>query len=182
MAAADEIVLARFIGFATLGVLTTTQELAGRILESIPQADPQSVVEETFSLVAVTSARASEVGFSSHADLGRLVSHTLASLPFSHQDYLVGGTVLSDENAQPAVDPEQLSRRIQFYSAHFPESAFPGPLALRDKMELWVGRVSVPGLDTSPAKRLQELELVESLHLHLRLLLGFARQLVSQAA
>jgi hypothetical protein len=177
--AADEIVLARFVGFAALGVLTTTQELAGQILVSIPQADPQSVVEETFSLVAVTSARASEVGFATHASLGRIVSHTLASLPFSHQDYLVGGAVLSDESAQPAIDSDQLSRRIQFYSTHFPESAFPGPLALQDKMELWVGRVSVPGLDTSPAKRLEELQLVDALHLHLRLLLGFARQLVS---
>ena len=178
--AADEVVLARYVAFASLGVLTTTQELAGRILESIPQADPQVVVEETFSLVAVTSARASEVGLTSHAPLDRIVSHTLASLQFSHQDYLIGGTVLSDENAQPTVDPEQLAKRIQFYTAHFPESAFPGPLALQDKMELWVGRVSVPGLDQTPAERLRELELVDSLHLHLRLLLGFARQLVSE--
>ena len=115
--AADEVVLARYVAFASLGVLTTTQELAGRILESIPQADPQVVVEETFSLVAVTSARASEVGLTSHAPLDRIVSHTLASLPFSHQDYLIGGTVLSDENAQPTVDPEQLAKRIQFYTS-----------------------------------------------------------------
>ncbi len=171
----DNLALARYIGFATLGVLTTTQELAGKVIESIPQADPQTVVEETFSLVAVTSARSSEVGYDGKEPFRQIVSHTLASLPLSHQDYLIGGAVLTEDSATPVIDEEQLSRRLHFYAAHFPESAFPGPTALKDKMELWMGRVSVPGLSQSPSKRLDELGLVDVLHLHLRLLLGFAR-------
>ncbi|NNE34890.1 MAG: hypothetical protein HKN13_06620 [Rhodothermales bacterium] len=175
----DEQLLSRFIGFASLGVLTTTQELAGRVLESIGGADPQAVAEESFSLVAVTSARAAEVGFSAQPALGHSASIVLASLPLYHRDYLVGGAVLAEADPHALVDTESLARRLSFYAAHFPEASFPGPIALKDKMELWMGRVSVPGLDGSPAQRVSDMQAVDTLHLHLRLLLGFARQMTS---
>lgn len=169
--------LSRYIAFATLGVLTTTQEIAGGILEAIPGADPQSTVEESFSLVAVVSARAAEVGFESNRELGRTASSILAGLPMYHRDYVVGGAVLADSSFSPDLASEQISGRLAFYAAHFPENIFPGSMALSDKMELWMGRVSVPGLPTTPVERLADLGSVDVVHQHLRLLLGFARQL-----
>ena len=167
--------LPRLVGFATLGVLTTTQEIAGRVLEAITEADPQTVVEETFAVVAVASARAAEVGFESQPDVARAAGATLASLPLFHQDYMVGSAVLANPSSPVEADADSITRRISFYASHLQEGVFPGSAVLNEKLELFMGRVSVPGLETSPSERVASLELVDSLSLHLRVILGFAR-------
>ena len=70
----------------------------------------------------------------------------------------------------------RLERKRGFYATHLPEGQFPGPRALSDKMELWLGRVSPPGLPEAPQERLPKLGAVETLTTHLKLVLGFARR------
>jgi hypothetical protein len=71
---------------------------------------------------------------------------------------------------------ERLQNKRSFYTTHLPEGQFPGPHALEDKMELWMGRVSPPGLQESPQTRLQELGLVDSTVAHLKLILAYGRR------
>ena len=70
---------------------------------------------------------------------------------------------------------DRLGRKREFYSLHLPPGRVPSRRDLRDKMELWMGRISPPGLPEHPAKRLERLSLVSVLHTHVRLLFEFSR-------
>jgi hypothetical protein len=81
------------------------------------------------------------------------------------------------ELAQMAEDVrERLRRKREFYTTHLPEGQFPGPHALRDKMELWMGRISPPKLPETPMKRLESLGLVDPTVAHLKLVLAYGRR------
>ena len=69
----------------------------------------------------------------------------------------------------------RLQRKHEFYTVHLPDDTFPGERALRDKMALWMGRVSPPGLPESPDRRLDKLQLVPTLVTHNRVVLAYAR-------
>jgi hypothetical protein len=173
----------RIVAFATVGILNVTQELAGAVLADVDGAEPDLVAEETLCLVATSTARAAEVGLREGGPEAQEVVPALADLPFVYRDYLVGGAMLerSDPDlAQAAAEVyERLQRKLDFYRVHLPENQFPGEGALLDKMSLWVGRISPPGLPETPDERLSKLDLRTPLLLHLKLVLAYCRESVN---
>ena len=172
---------ARVTAFASLGILSTTQDLVRAVLPTLTDgANPELVAEETLALVATTTARAAEVGLSERPALVEAVGPALLEAPFLYHDFLLGGRLVA-EGAEGDVDVDQrvyerLGRKMEFYGVHFPVGRFPGPRALADKMPLWMGRISPPKLPTTPGQRIEETGLVELLTTHLRLVLAFAKR------
>lgn len=166
--------------FATLGTLSTTQDVVGVVLGSVADAEAEVVVEETLCLVATVTARAAEVGLREALEVQAAVVPALQSLPFTYRDYLVGGAVIMERDPALADAQEDVYRRLErkreFYGVHLPENTFPGERALQDKMALWMGRVSPPGLPESPDERLKKLNLVATVVTHAKLVLGYARR------
>ncbi|GAB5521027.1 MAG: hypothetical protein RhofKO_32780 [Rhodothermales bacterium] len=174
------------VAFATVGVVSTTQEVAGALLSSVPDADPELVLEESLCLVATATARAMEVGFRDRLEVAASVTPALLSLPYTSRDYVIGMTMIAEGDSTLLEQSEavyaRLSRKQQFYMTHLPGQRFPGPRALQDKMELWMGRVSPPGLPEAPTERLATLDLVALVQAHLRLMLTYAQRMVSAEA
>lgn len=170
----------RFVAFATLGVLSVTQELAGAILENIDGADPELVAEETLCLVATATARAAEAALRDQRDIADVTVPALIDIPFIYRDYLLGAEMLRrHESALAEMGDEiyaRLQRKREFYSVHLPPNQFPGQIALTDKMGLWMGRVSPPKLPERPTERLEKLELVEPLLTHLKLVNAYGER------
>lgn len=171
--------LAGFMSFATLGVWTTTQELAACVVESIEGADADLVAQEALALVATATARAARFSLRERPELAASAEQALLDLPLSWRDYVVGGMMLEDASASEerpdledaALDAayRDLGRKLDFYGAHLPSGPMPGPSVLGEKMTLWMGRVSPPRLPEMPAARLERLGLVNVLSRHVRL-------------
>lgn len=176
--------IAEFTAFATMGTLSTTQDVAQIVLSKVEGAESEIVAEETLCLVATGTARAAAVGLRGEPDLAAAVVPTLRDLPYTYRDYLVGSVVIDEENSEVEHVADEVTRRLQrkqeFYNVHLPEGQFPGKRVLGDKMELWMGRVSPPKLPTTPAERLEQLQLVSKLRTHLRLILSYGRQYVDE--
>lgn len=175
--------VARFTSFATVGALGLTQDLTHAVLESIGDmegADPELVAEETLCLVATATARAAEVGLEEEPESRPTIVGSLLDLPFTYRDYLLGKAMVAENRPELSEVAEEVHNRLQgkreFYTTHLPEGQFPGPHALQDKMELWMGRVSPPKLPESPQERLESLGLVEPTVAHLKLVLAFGRR------
>jgi len=175
--------VAGFTAFATVGALGLTQDLTHAVLDSIGDmegADPELVAEETLCLVATATARAAEVGLQDEPEHAPTIVQTLLDLPFTYRDYLIGKAMVAEENRDLSQVGEQVRERLQgkreFYTTHLPEGQFPGPHALSDKMELWMGRVSPPKLPETPQERLESLGLVEPTVAHLKLVLAYGRR------
>lgn len=172
--------VARVTAFATLGVLSTVQDLLRTALGGVEGADPELVAEETICLVATATARAAAVGLREEPGAAAAVVPVLLDLPFAYRDYLLGSAMIARQDAglrEAAGEIEQrLRRKREFYSVHLPGDAFPGERLLTDKMGLWMGRISPPGLPETPTDRLDRLGLVEQLVTHLKLVLAFGRQ------
>lgn len=174
--------VARFVSFATAGTLALTQDLTHAVLQSIGDmegTDAELVAEESLCLVATASARAAQVGLRERPGVAEPVHRAVLALPFVYRDYLIGSAMLASSDASLADVGEtvrsRLQRKQQFYTSHLPENQFPGPRALKDKMELWMGRVSPPKLPESPQERLQTLGLVDDVAVHCKLLLAYGR-------
>ncbi len=167
---------ASLTAFVVAGSVTTAQEIVTALIQSMPGADHRVVAEETLSLLAVVSARAVEAG--ADPTLAAAVSQALVALPFTYHDYLLGGELLSDpaSSAGDASVYGRLNRKREFYTVHLPTGNLPSGRALRDKMELWMGRLSPPGLPEHPALRLEKLGLVEAVGTHAKLIFEFARK------
>lgn len=174
---------ARVVLFATLGVQGVVQDLIRLVFESvggIDGADPELIAEETLCLVATATARAAEVGLQDEPAVAAPVASALLDLPYTYHDYLIGGAILVQGDAALLEKNQavyaRLRRKQTFYDAHLPAGRFPGEHALNDKLELWMGRVSPPGLPESPRDRLARLEVLPTLLTHLRLVLAFGRK------
>lgn len=166
-----------------MGSLSLTQDLTHAVLRSIGDMDgtnPELVAEETLCLVATATARAAEVGLQSEPAHAPSVSQTLLNLPFTYRDYLIGHAMVAQQDPELSGMAEEVRQRLSqkqnFYVTHLPEGQFPGPHALKDKMELWMGRVSPPKLPESPQERLENLELVDMLLAHVKLVLAYGRR------
>ena len=170
----------RLVTFATLGTLSTSQDLAGAALQSLDGAEPDLVAEETLCLVATASARAAEVGLRETPEVGAAVAGVLLDLPFTFREYIVGGALLVRQDRAVLDGHEAVLARLQrkrdFYTVHLPPNQFPGERVLTEKMGLWMGRISPPRLPETPTERLAKLDLVPVLLTHLKLVLGYARQ------
>ncbi len=174
--------VARFTSFATVGALGLTQDLTHAVLESIGDmegSDPELVAEETLCLVSTATARAAEVGLENEPEHAPTIVETLLDLPFTYRNYLIGKAMVADERPELSEMAEEVQNRLQnkreFYATHLPEGQFPGPHALQDKMELWMGRASPPKLPETPQERLESLGLVEPTVAHLKLVLAYGR-------
>ena len=175
--------VAGFTAFATVGALGLTQDLTHAVLESIGDmegAEPELVAEETLTLVATATARAAEVGLDDEPDSAPTIIETLLDLPFTYRDYLIGKAMIIDQNPELSAVADEVHQRLQrkreFYTTHLPDGQFPGPHALSDKMELWMGRVSPPKLPETPQERLESLGLVDPTVAHLKLILAYGRR------
>jgi len=175
--------VAGLTAFATVGALNLTQDLTHAVLGSIGDleaTDPELVAEETLCLVATATARAAEVGLRDEPDHEPPVVRALLDLPFTYRDYLLGKAMVAEDRPELSQKAEEVRERLQrkreFYLTHLPEGQFPGPHALGDKMELWMGRVSPPKLPETPMERLESLDLVAPTVAHLKLVLAYGRR------
>jgi hypothetical protein len=172
--------LSRFTAFATLGAIGTTQDLARLALEHVENTDVEKVAEETLCLVAVTTARAAEVGLRQEAQISGVVVPTLLDLPFAYRDYLVGGAMITQRDTTLLDANEAAYKRLHeiraYYTGLFAENRFPSEALVRQHMESWIQRFSLPSLALSPADRLQQHSFVGILMTHLKLTLAFGRQ------
>lgn len=168
--------------FVALGVLTTTQHIAGLVLERFGGADPQLVAEESLALVSVASARAASVGFDPSSAVRAAVCQSALELPYLYHEYLIGELSVREGRAAEdvAVDLHGRMDRIrEFYLAHLPDGVFPGERALREKMELWMGRVSPPRTGVHPSETLSAIDAVAQVANHCRVVLAYCRSLGS---
>ena len=175
---------ARIVAFASLGTLSVTQHLAGVVLERVKGTEPDLVAEETLSLVAAATSRAAGAGLRASPDVAHMVVPVLAELPYAYRDYLVGSAMLESDDPVAGRVAEEVHRRLErrqaFYRIHFPEPCDPNERALASTMELWMGRVSPPGLPDSPSGRLCKLGLVPPLLTHLRIVQAYCRNEVGR--
>ena len=180
-------VATRSSAFAAAAALSTTQDVVRAVLPSLTdQADPGLVAEETLALVATVTARSLEVGLRGQPEAQAAAGTALAELPYLYHDFLLGAEVVA-AGGEGEVEPDQsvyerLDRKTAFYGAHLAPGRFPGPSLLREKMPLWMGRVSPPKLPTSPDARLAETGLIEVVAAHARLVTAFAQKALEDAA
>ncbi|MES3630693.1 MAG: hypothetical protein PPP56_11070 [Longimonas sp.] len=175
--------VAQLSTFAALGTLSCTQNVTHTVLRSIgsiESTEPDLVAEETLCLLATVTARAVAVGLRAEPEQAEALEPVLLRLPFQYRDYLIGHAMVEEEDPDLAATGEavreRLAKKQRFYETHFPEGQFPGPRALGDKLELWMGRVSPPGLPTTPQERLQELPVHAPIVAHAKLMLAYTRQ------
>jgi hypothetical protein len=177
---------ARVAAFAAAAALSTTQDIVRTVLPALTSgADAGLVAEETLVLVATATARAAEVGLREAPAALAAAGPALAELPLLYHDFLLGAQMVA-AGQEGEVEPDQgvydrLVRKADFYTVHLPPGRFPGPSLLGQKMPLWMGRVSPPGLPTSPDARLGSLGLVEVLSAHTRLVMAFAQKAAAEA-
>lgn len=174
--------------FATLGVLGTTQDVARTLLQDLYEVepDPDVVAEETLCMLSTATARAASVALQDAPDLAAAAHGALLDAPMLYRDYLVGGAMIVQEDASLMDANEEVYQRLQrkreFYQTHLPEGQFPGPRALKEKLPLWMGRVSPPGLPETPIERLKKLDLTTLVSTHLKLVLAYGRRGKQDAA
>lgn len=180
-AAAEAGLAARVAAFASAAALSTTQDVVRAVLPALGAgADAGLVAEETLALVATVTARAVETGLRTRPGALAAAGPALAELPFLYHDFLLGAEMVA-AGAEGDVAPDagvydRLARKTDFYGVHLPPGRAAGPSLLREKLPLWMGRVSPPRLPTSPDARLAETGLVDVMAVHARLVLAFAQK------
>lgn len=178
---AAALLAARVAAFAAAATLSTTQDVVRATLPALgPDAVPDVVAEETLVLVATVSARAVEAGLRAAPEARAAAVPALAEVPLLYHDYLLGAQlVAAGAEGEVPVDTavyDRLARKAAFYETHLAPGRVPGPRLLADKLPLWMGRVSPPGLPTSPDERLGQLGVADVLAAHARLVLAFAER------
>lgn len=174
----------RVTAFAGMALLSTTQDLVRATLPTLGDGvRPEVVAEETLALAATTTARAVEVGLRAENDLVTTVAAAVLEAPFLYHDLLLGAELIAS-GAEGDVEGDQsvydrLQRKMEFYGVHFPVGRYPGPIVLRDKLPLWMGRISPPQLATTPGARLGDSEAEAIMSTHLRLVLAFAKKVAA---
>jgi hypothetical protein len=146
----------------------------------MPKANSEKVAEETLCLVAIATARAAQVGLRQESVVSGAVTQTILDLPFAYRDYLIGGAMITQRDTTLLDANEEAYERLQgkreFYIKQFPENQFPGEAHTRERMEIWIERISPIDLSSTPADRLDKLDLLPTLMTHLKLILAFGRQ------
>lgn len=154
--------------FTGMGILSTTQEVAGSALSLMPDAGGELVAEETLTLVSVLSARICEVIAPQEAGLAA----SLMATPFLYRDWLVGAGMVETGSSQLSHEGTEIGRRLEkktsFYAAHIQQGQAPSRSRLEHVLLLWMGRISPPRMPESPEKRLAGLPVLERLHTHSR--------------
>ena len=163
--------------FSSLGALTVTQELSGRIRQFYPDFDEELVAEETLCFVASVSA----FSIRSSADnaIGTGAASALDDLPYTYRDYVLGQLILADSSSvSDGLSGEigsRLGRKLNFYHSQLSAGLRPNvETGLSSLAVLWMGRISQPGRPESPDERVKQLEVVDILLRHMTLLTSFA--------
>ena len=169
----------RIVSFASIGVFTTVQEVSMRAATAVDGVDADLLAEETLCLVSVATARAVAAAAASHPEIARTTAGTLLEFPWSWRDYLLGRLSLGEDatstTATGAEVGARIERKLAFYAVHFVEGQMPSESIVRDKMLLWMGRISPPGLPDSPESRLERSDLVAPLRDHIRLVASYVQ-------
>ncbi len=169
----------RLAVFATLGAVSTSQELAARALQIVGGASPDRVAEETMCLVGVATVRALEAALVDNPDAAAAVIPSLFDFPLAFRDYFDGVALLADDTDAADLDRvvfDRLKKSRAFYETMFPPYVFPDERILTEKMPLWMGRISSPGLPGTPQTRTERIGGASLLLNHLKLTFAFARQ------
>ena len=155
--------------FTSIGLVTTTQEVATAALEAMPEADPELVAEETLCLVSVAAART--IGAATDSE-GRLAEAVMAA-PFLYRDYMIGTAMLATDRpvgeSAGAEVGRRLEKKVAFYASHLPVGQAPGDAVMREKMLLWMGRISPPKMPDTPEDRLDRIGVTSRVSRFLRL-------------
>ena len=181
--AAEQSQLDRLAIFAAIGIVSVTQELVRAAQASMPGLDTAVAAEETLCLAVQVTLCAVDAALAPPA---RRTSEVLQSVPLLYHDYLLGAAALATGDRgllrQSSAFKSRLERRQAFYAAHLPAGGLPGRETLREKMELWMGRISPPGLPEPPSESLEAMDGVATLDAHARLVQAFGRQLALPCA
>ncbi len=165
--------------FATLGAIATSNHLIAVASDVTPGANHTIISEETMALLAVVTTRSLEFGLAGNPSAQSVLAAS-AEMPFLYRDYVLGRALLDGDDSASNDDLvgayNSLADRLEFYFSHLAPGQFPGKRVLSEKMLLWIGRISVPGLDSTPAERLDRIGGVEEVLAHAKLVLGFVRQ------
>lgn len=155
--------------FTSIGLVTTTQEVAAAALEAMPDTDPELVAEETLCLISVAAARTIEAVDEGEGSLAEAVM----AAPFLYRDYMIGTAMLaSGQSVGEAAGAEvgrRLEKKLAFYASHLPGGQAPGDAAVHEKMLLWMGRISPPKMPDSPEDRLERIDVTSRVTRFLRL-------------
>lgn len=174
-----EITAADLLSFGIVGIVSTTQQLT-HLAAGEASDDLELIAEESLALTTVTTARVLEVELASMPALASQLIPSVFKLPLTYFDYILGTEVLIAPDASKLPDTrasyERIARKLKFYLSHFVSGNYPGPKQVQDKMSLWMGRISSPGLHEHPAARMERLGTVDVLNRHLKLVREFTRQ------
>jgi hypothetical protein len=166
----------RVAAFSAAAALSVTQDIVRAVRATLGEdADDALLAEETLALVAAVTARAVEAGFGAST-----VSTAVLEVPLLYHDYLLGTELVSagasgDVEVDQAVY-ERLGRKGTFYGTHLPPGRPAGAEALGRVLPLWMGRVSPPGLASSPDARLAGTSVARILETHARLVTAFSHK------
>lgn len=147
-------------------------------MEAVDRADPQKVFSETICLLSTATARAAASAFATNDEARQHLVETLQALPLTLHSYVAGGEVLRSRTESPEGVEDlsgHLEHMLDFYNAHLAQNKYPDQKSLRNVMILWMGRISPPGMEEHPEARVERLELVDRLTIHLRLVEAYAR-------
>jgi len=168
--------VSQIASFGSLGILTVSQDLSGRTAQAYPDFDQELVAEESLCFVsALTAVSVASVEKSSELEVA---IRTLRSIPYSYRDYVFGQMMLQDDAEIADGYSENIGQRIDqkmnFYNAHLMTALQPSPAkGLQHIALLWMGRISPPGREDSPAGRLDQLHPIPLLLRHFTLMASF---------
>lgn len=175
----NESVASDLLSFCVVGVVSTTQHLT-HVAAGEASDDLEMIAEESLALATVTTARVLELELAKEKSLAQSVTPAILKLPLTYFDYILGTEVLVAKDVSSLPDTlasyERISRKMNFYLSHFVPDRYPGPKLVKEKMELWMGRISSPGLAEHPSERMERLGTEGLLNRHLKLVREFTRQ------
>ena len=178
--------VADVVAFCAVGISSTTQFLT-HVAAGEASDDLEVIAEETLALVSRTTAQVVSFVLSDHEQLASSIIPALSELPLRYYDFILGNQMLEDIAGGEDVDTDAadsaytgLSRKMDFYTSHFPLGQYPGRKLLDEKMQLWMGRISAPGLAERPTERTVRLGVADVLSRHLHLVRSFINQMISQ--
>ncbi|TDI77652.1 MAG: hypothetical protein E2O84_00585 [Bacteroidetes bacterium] len=168
--------------FASIGSLTVTQELSGRIKQAYPEFDDEVVAEETLCFVAAVAAFC--IRSTSEGKVTSGSAAAVSDLPFSYRDYVLGQLILGpDSTVSDELSGhigERLTRKTRFYDSQLVNGLRPTTeKGLENLSILWMGRISTPGQKDSPENRIKQLHVVELMLRHMTLISSFTTHATS---
>ena len=163
----DNFLADHFFAFATVAAITLVQDLLAEAKGQMRGMDAARAVEDTLCLAAQVTYCAGEEG---GADAVRMANVT-KSIPVGYLDYAMGVAAAREGDVALLEERTSILSRIErnqlFYAQHLPDSQHLSRQQLQEKLELWVGRISPPGLPDKPIDRLQRMAAEEVIRAHM---------------